>query len=216
MIDKRRKPKRNPRAADTAGGMTDIGGVDMDDSTLEEWRSLPGWDCYEVSDKGRVRKSVSVTPHGHVRKCRVLKQDFLGYGGYARVQLRRDGRHTSALVHRLMAMAFIPNPALLPLVRHLDDDRRNNTLSNLEWGTPADNEVDKVRNGRCHNSNKTHCKYGHEYSDINTVVRSGSRKCRTCERQKAVHGRRNRDYELVADEAAWLETMVDEYVSVTS
>lgn len=52
-----------------------------------------------------------------------------------------------AYAHREIAKAFIPNPDNLPIVRHLDDDRSNNVIENLAWGTQKDNHNDAVRNG---------------------------------------------------------------------
>jgi NUMOD4 motif/HNH endonuclease len=68
--------------------------------------------------------------------------------GYARVSLLKNSQRKSAAVHRLMAIHFIPNPLNLPLVRHNDDNKLNNQLSNLCWGTNKDNSMDMVRRNR--------------------------------------------------------------------
>lgn len=61
------------------------------------------------------------------------------YHGYKYVQLHKDGKTRVVQVHRLVAMAFIPNPENLPCVNHKDEDRANNNVENLEWCTHAYN-----------------------------------------------------------------------------
>lgn len=59
--------------------------------------------------------------------------------GYLRVALYKDGKAKDFLVHRLVAEAYLPNPANLPQVNHIDEDKTNNALLNLEWCTAAEN-----------------------------------------------------------------------------
>ena len=67
----------------------------------------------------------------------------LDKGRYARVCIKKK----NYLVHRLVALLFIPNPQNYPIVRHKDNNTFNNDVSNLEWGTLSDNEQDKKRHG---------------------------------------------------------------------
>jgi hypothetical protein len=115
----------------------------LDSATLaampELWEPIAGWEgLYEVSTHGRVR---SLDRPG--RRGRILKP----FGKYLAVTLNADGFQLDRSVHRIVAETFIPNPDDLPLVRHLDDDRSNNNVFNLEWGTQADNMADARRNG---------------------------------------------------------------------
>lgn len=57
------------------------------------------------------------------------------YHGYKYVQLHKDGKTRMIQVHRLVAMAYIPNPEKLPCVNHKDEDKLNNNVGNLEWCT---------------------------------------------------------------------------------
>jgi transposase len=67
--------------------------------------------------------------------------------GYLQVKLRKDGRYHNLKVHRLVAEAFIgPRPAGMD-IRHGSTDRTDNRASNLSYGSRADNEADKVRDG---------------------------------------------------------------------
>ena len=95
---------------------------------MEEWRDIPHFPGYSVSSKGRVS--------GPRRPLLTLvKQD-----GYLKVTLiREDGKHVDKRVNRLVAEAFIPNPYNLPIVMHGDNDRTNNNVWNLSWGTYAEN-----------------------------------------------------------------------------
>lgn len=105
--------------------------------TPEQWRDIPGFTGYQVSDLGRVRsyrrrgRGRSVDP---ARDPRILRPAYIN--DYASVNIRRDGspRPTTTQIHRLMALAFkpIPDPDDNYVV-HLDGNRRNNRLSNIDW-----------------------------------------------------------------------------------
>lgn len=66
---------------------------------------------------------------------------------YFQVDLWKDNKGTRKYVHRLLAEAFIPNPLGLPEVNHIDGNRQNNALSNLEWVTGQQNKIHAVRTG---------------------------------------------------------------------
>lgn len=69
-------------------------------------------------------------------------------GSYTKVVLRKDGASRGFEVHRLVATAFIPNPASLPVVNHIDHDGTNNNIFNLEWCTIRDNNLHCIRHNR--------------------------------------------------------------------
>lgn len=89
----------------------------------ERWLPVVGFENhYSVSDKGRVwsdQSSCFMSPR--------LKQ------GYPTINLCKRGMKKSAMVHRLVALAFIPNPKGLPTVNHRDLNKENNNVNNLEW-----------------------------------------------------------------------------------
>lgn len=93
----------------------------------EIWRPIEGCDKYEVSNLGRVR-SFRRYPAGKIMKPHI-NQD-----GYQRVILRTvNGEKYNFSIHRLVANAFIPNPKQLPIINHIDENKVNNHVSNLEW-----------------------------------------------------------------------------------
>lgn len=94
------------------------------------WKTIEGTDGeYQVSDTGLVK----TTKTGRVLRPAVSRH------GYERVCLFKMDRERRYRVHRLVAMAFIPNPDNLPQVNHKDGNKRNNHVSNLEWITNEDN-----------------------------------------------------------------------------
>ena len=94
-----------------------------------EWRAIPGFDGYEVSNDGQV-KSLKF------KKERIMRIGIWGKG-YLSISLRVNGKYQRAYVHRLVASAFI-GPSSMG-VNHIDGDRRNNLVHNLEYCTQGDN-----------------------------------------------------------------------------
>lgn len=94
----------------------------------EEWKAIPGYEgLYEVSNLGRVRS----LNYRHTGKTQVLKPQ-IPKNGYAQVQLYNNGGKWHS-VHRLAAIAFIPNSNNYPEVNHKDENKTNNRVENLEW-----------------------------------------------------------------------------------
>lgn len=95
----------------------------------ECWKDIKGYeDYYEVSTLGRVRRK---------RSCNRLHTDGILSprirGGYYAVELCKDGKQKSFSVHRLVAEAFIPNTQNFPCINHIDENKLNNNMGNLEW-----------------------------------------------------------------------------------
>ncbi len=108
--------------------------------SVEEWRDVPGLEGkYQASSLGRIRSLDRLVPtcYGAKRtvRGRVLSSRP-GASGYVRIPPKVFG---TQFVHRLVAMAFIPNPHGLPVINHIDGNKANNRVENLEWCTQADN-----------------------------------------------------------------------------
>ena len=95
--------------------------------TNEVWRDVDGYDgMYQVSDLGRVRSRKS----GEWKVLRANKR----MDGYVQVRLSKDGKQNTALVHRLVASAFIPNDdSSKTIINHRNEVKSENSVSNLEW-----------------------------------------------------------------------------------
>jgi hypothetical protein len=117
----------------------------------ENWKALPGFDGkYEVSDYGNVRsldgyRGINMYGAKCYLKGRQLKQR-VNYKGYKVVQLPTGAK----VVHRLVAMAFFPLNCDMSQfhINHIDCDKQNNCVENLEWCTQEQNTAHAVENGR--------------------------------------------------------------------
>lgn len=108
--------------------------------TDEEWRPVARFSGYEVSSWGRLRSCLRRNPR--------LKTSEIDKDGYSRVTMYRDRRYVHAVLHRLVAEAFIgPSPAGKDVCCHNDNDRSNNKPGNLRWDTQLGNIADKRIHG---------------------------------------------------------------------
>jgi len=100
------------------------------------WKDIKNWEgIYEISDSGHVRNKIT----GHILSYNINS------AGYYRVALYKKGHnpeHQKLFIHRLVAENFIPNPDNLPEVNHKDHNLSHNYVSNLEWTSRIDNELD--------------------------------------------------------------------------
>lgn len=102
----------------------------------EEWRPVVGYEgLYEVSNTGKVN---SLNYHREKIKKPLIIHDS---NGYKFVFLYKNGSPKRGLIHRLVAMAFIPNPDKLPIINHKDENPSNNCVENLEWCTAKYNVI---------------------------------------------------------------------------
>jgi hypothetical protein len=170
----------------------------MDNATPEEWRPIPGYeDTYEASDQGRIRRTRARGRWGFYDKITIIKPR-VGVQGYYMLSLWRDGKPQTSMVHRLVARAFVgPRPEGLE-IRHLNDDKLDNRLVNLVYGTRSENKLDSVRNGIHPMTRRTHCPQGHEYTPENTYWkprkgRTPQRVCIACTRNGIKPGAHNRN-----------------------
>lgn len=93
----------------------------------EEWRDVENYEGkYQISNLGRLRSFArSVEP--------LIFAPHYDKDGYIMYGLRRNGKIYTKKAHRLVASAFIPNKDNLPQINHIDEDKTNNRVSNLEW-----------------------------------------------------------------------------------
>lgn len=115
------------------------------------WAPVVGWEgFYEVNTFGDVRSVARevVRSNGTAQRWSPkMLGVVINTSGYPAVRLSRPGRRHMARVHRLVAEAFIPNPQNKPEVNHLDGNKLNPALGNLEWVTSQENRQHAWRTG---------------------------------------------------------------------
>jgi len=94
-----------------------------------EWKSIENYPKYEISNCGLVMNS----------RGWILKPNDNG-SGYEYVHLFKNGKGKTCYIHRMVALAFIPNPENKREVDHIDRCKTNNHVSNLRWATPSENQ----------------------------------------------------------------------------
>jgi hypothetical protein len=113
-----------------------------------EWRTIPGFSQYEISEHGDIKRRVRARTFlaGRSIRPQLIK-------GYLEVELTSDGgRRCKRGVHRLVTMAFHgAPPSDIHEAAHWDGDAGNNHFRNLRWATPKENMADVVRHGRHRN-----------------------------------------------------------------
>lgn len=109
----------------------------------EIWKPVKGFESYyEVSNKGKVRtveRYIELTTHKYLKKQKILTQ-FEDGRGYMHVKLYDGkGKSKSLTVHRIVGLTFLDNLNNLSEINHIDYNKLNNCVSNLEWMTRGDN-----------------------------------------------------------------------------
>ena len=112
-------------------------------SMKEQWKPIAGFEAYEVSSMGRVRRAVEGMTAGKVG----TRKACLTGNGYLFVTLYREGKAKTRMVHQLVASAFIPNPLGLPQVNHKDGCKGNCRADNLEWRSVLGNHRHALKMG---------------------------------------------------------------------
>lgn len=106
----------------------------------EIFKPVPEFEMYEVSNLGRI-KSFALYPDGRILKPSVTRD------GYLRTALTKDSKVKHLSIHRLVALAFIPNPENKPEVNHINGIKTDNIVDNLEWSTSSENQLHAFKTG---------------------------------------------------------------------
>lgn len=114
------------------------------ENTEEVWKDVVGYeDYYQVSSLGRIRsldRMVKTVKYSYLIKGKILSHSN-SKKRYPNLMLNRFGKFKNVDIHRLMAIAFLPNPLNKKQVNHINGIKNDNRLENLEWVTPKENSV---------------------------------------------------------------------------
>lgn len=122
---------------------------------IEIWKDIKDFEgIYQVSTFGRIkrlsRKTINEGLLGKNKelqlKEKILKPSTITKG-YKGITLTKDKKRYPKKVHRLVAEAFIPNPNNKPQINHIDCNKSNNNVNNLEWCTNSENQKHAFKNG---------------------------------------------------------------------
>lgn len=110
----------------------------------EIWKDIQGYESiYQVSNFGNVKSLQSGNHHSKIKILTPICAD----GRYLRVTLYKQKKPKYFPVHRLVAMAFIPNPENKPQVNHINGNKKDNRVENLEWCTSSENNLHAYKSG---------------------------------------------------------------------
>ena len=120
---------------------------------IEELKEIPDFCGYYASKEGKIYSTLAQGCRNRYDLSKRVEPKELKYRltkkGYCRVYMRREStnKREDLYVHRIIASIFIPNPLNLPEVNHIDNNRTNNSVDNLEWITRKDNLAYAFSNG---------------------------------------------------------------------
>ena len=150
------------------------------DSNLEIWAKVPGFSWYLSSNLGNVYRIAHVTITSdnkrHPVKADILKNHV--EMGYYRINVVDDyGNYCMRYPHRFVMLAFVDNPENKPEVNHIDGNKRNNRLDNLEWNTSKENMIHYFH-AECHKESrdKMISERVKKFRALNMITKNGKNK----------------------------------------
>lgn len=138
---------------------------------MEIWKDIPNYEgLYQISNLGNVKSLYRITNNNHIIHEKILKpQD--NNNGYLVVNLYKNNKMKAKLIHRLVAKTFIDNPNNYNYINHIDKNKSNNTVNNLEWCTQSYNVIySKGRKVNQYDKNNNFIKTWNSIADVKRLL----------------------------------------------
>lgn len=125
----------------------------------EIWKDIEGYEgLYQVSNMGNIKSLCRYDANNHLLKERLLKPDKTKFG-YYQITLSKNGITKRYTIHKLVCLAFLPNPDNKPCIDHINTDRTDNRVENLRWCTYKENMNNPITTKKIGKANtRTHKK----------------------------------------------------------
>lgn len=108
---------------------------------MEIWKDIPNYEgLYQISNLGNVKSLYRIANNNHIIHEKILKPQE-NYNGYLIVNLYKNNKMKAKLIHRLVGKTFIDNPNNYNYINHIDKNKSNNNIDNLEWCTQSYNVI---------------------------------------------------------------------------
>lgn len=119
---------------------------------IEIWKDIPEYEgLFQVSNKGRVKSLKRKVRRGYKYELKTVPEKIRSLSidkhGYYHLALSKNNKRKNYFLHRLVAMVFIPNPENYPVINHIDGNKKNCCVENLEWVTISENAKHAYRAG---------------------------------------------------------------------
>lgn len=124
---------------------------------MEIWKDVPGFETrYQISNMGRIKSKSYIRSNGFglYRTREQIIKPYKEPFGYLAIKLYKDGKCKQAKIHRLVAIAFIPNPDNKPEVDHINTNVEDNRVANLRWVTSSENKLNPITRAKNAESRK--------------------------------------------------------------
>jgi hypothetical protein len=131
--------------------------IKLKPEAILQWKKIRDWENYSVSNYGEVRNDFT----HHVKSIR-------HHNGYAKTDLKMNGKKKTIDIHRIVAETFLPNPSNLPFVDHINRIKADNRAVNLRWVTRCQNSQ---------NTDKHKAKTSSRYKNVFPIGRKWKAQC---------------------------------------
>lgn len=158
---------------------------------MEIWKDIKGYEgLYQVSNLGRV-KSLTRTYKCSRIKEHIVEPHIEKVSGYYKFVLWKQGKFKNHFLHRIVAISFLDNPNNYPIINHIDGDKLNNSIDNLEWCTRKENVQHAYKNGLMTTKKVCKCDINDNVIEIYESIKEATRKNKTTHIVDCCKGKRN-------------------------